>query len=103
MTKREFLIHNLRNLILIITENSKKIEELKTSLYLNKLFNYEAFNKRLDINNTFQITKINLEKFLFSHTINAPKTIIKVFFDIYSDQIDNQNEKYFSYQGFNNQ
>ena len=40
MTKREFLINNLRNLILLITENSKKIEQLKTSLYLNKLFDY---------------------------------------------------------------
>ena len=101
MTKREFLINNLRNLILIITENSKKIEHLKTTLYLNKLFNYEAFNKRLDINNTYQITKINFQKFLFSHTINAPKTIIQVFFNIYADKINNENEKYFSYEGFN--
>ena len=101
MTKREFLINNLRNLILIITENSNKIEHLKTSLYLNKLFNYEAFNKRLDTNNTYQITKLNFQKFLFSHTINAPKTIIQVFFNIYADKINNENEKYFSYEGFN--
>ena len=101
MTKREFLINNLRNLILIITENSKKIEHLKTSLYLNKLFNYEAFNKRLDTNNTYQITKLNFQKFLFSHTINAPKTITQVFFNIYADKINNENEKYFSYEGFN--
>ena len=100
MSKRELLINNLRNLILIITENSKKIEQLKTSLYLNKLFDYYTLCKRLDINNTSKITKLNFEKFLFSHTINAPKTIIKVFFDIYADQI-NQNEKYFSYDGFN--
>ena len=100
MTKREFLINNLRNLILIITENSKKIEQLKTSLYLNKLFNYESFCKRLDINDTLKITQINFSKFLFSHSINVPKTIIKVFFDIYSDQF-NQEEKYFSYEGFN--
>ena len=100
MTNREFLINNLRNLILIITENSKKIEQLKTSLYLNKLFNYESFCKRLDINNTLKITPLNFEKFLFSHSINVPKTIIKVFFAIYSDQF-NQSEKYFSYEGFN--
>ena len=100
MTKREFLINNLRNLIILITENSKKIEQLKTSLYLNKLFDYETLNKRIDINNTSQITQLNFEKFLFSHSINAPKTIIKVFFDIYSDQF-NQKEKYFSYEGFN--
>ena len=76
MNKREFLINNLRNLIIIITENSKKIEELKTSLYLNKLFDYDTFCKRLDMNNTLQITPLNFQKFLFSHTINATKTII---------------------------
>ena len=100
MNKREFLINNLRNLIIIITENSKKIEELKTSLYLNKLFDYDTFCKRLDMNNTLQITPLNFQKFLFSHTINAPKTIIKVFFDLYADQL-NQKGKYFSYEGFN--
>jgi len=100
MNKREFLINNLRNLIIIITENSKKIEELKTSLYLNKLFDYDTFCKRLDMNNTMQITPLNFQKFLFSHTINAPKTIIKVFFDLYADQL-NQGGKYFSYEGFN--
>ena len=100
MNKREFLINNLRNLIIIITENSKKIEELKTSLYLNKLFDYDTFCKRLDMNNTLQITPLNFQKFLFSHTINAPKTIIKVFFDLYADQL-NQGGKYFSYEGFN--
>ena len=100
MNKREFLINNLRNLIIIITENSKKIEELKTSLYLNKLFDYDTFCKRLDMNNTLQITPLNFQKFLFSHTINAPKTIIKVFFDLYADQL-NQEGKYFSYEGFN--
>ena len=51
MAKREILINNLRNLILIITENSKKIEKLKTSLYLHKLFDYFTLCKRLDINN----------------------------------------------------
>ena len=102
MTKREFLINNLRNLILLITENSKKIEQLKTSLYLNKLFDYETFCKRIDINNTSTITQLNFEKFLFSHTINTPKTLIKVFFDIYADQMnENKMEKYFSYEGFN--
>ena len=100
MNKREFLINNLRNLILIITENSKKIEEQKTFLYLNKLFDYDTFCKRIDMNNTCQITPLNFQKFLFSHTINAPKTIIKVFFDIYADQT-NQTGNYFSYEGFN--
>ena len=100
MTNRELLINNLRNLILVITENSKKIEHLKTSLYLNKLFDYETFNKRLDTNNISKITKTNFEKFLYSHTLNPPKTLIKIFFDIYSDQKIN-NDTYFTYEGFN--
>ena len=100
MAKREILINNLRNLILIITENSKKIEKLKTSLYLHKLFDYFTLCKRLDINNNGTITKSNFQKFIFSHSINAPKTMITAFFNIYADQI-NQNEKIFTYEGFN--
>ena len=99
MTKRELLINNLRNLILVITENSKKIEHLKTCLYLNKLFDYETFCKRLDSNSLSKITIINFEKFLYSHTINPPKTLIKAFFNIYADQ-KSQNEQYFTYEGF---
>ena len=100
MTKRELLINNLRNLILVITENSKKIENLKTSLYLNKLFDYTTFCNRLDPNSQLIITPLNFEKFLFSHTINPPRTLIKIFFDIYADK-KSPNEKYFTYEGFN--
>ena len=100
MTKRELLINNLRNLILVITENSKKIENLKTSLYLNKLFDYTTFCNRLDPNSQLKITPLNFEKFLFSHTINPPRTLIKIFFDIYADK-KSPNEKYFTYEGFN--
>ena len=99
MTKREILINNIRNLILVITENSKKIEYLKTSLYTNKLFDYSALCRRIDINKNGIISKINFEKFLLSHSINAPKTIIKVLFNYYADEISG-NEKYFTYDGF---
>ena len=100
MTKREILINNLRNLILIITENGKKIESLKTSLYINKLFDYSALCRRIDINKYGIISKLDFEKFLSSHTINAPKTIIEALFNIYSDETSG-NDKYFSYDGFN--
>ena len=99
MTKREILINNIRNLILVITENSKKIEYLKTSLYTNKLFDYSALCRRIDINKNGIISKINFEKFLLSHSINAPKTIINVLFNYYADEISG-NEKYFTYDGF---
>jgi hypothetical protein len=100
MTKREILIYNLRNLILIITENGKKIEELKTSLYTNKLFDYSTLCRRIDMNKNGIITKIDFEKFLMSHTVNAPHTIIDVLFNYYGDG-HSGNEKYFSYEGFN--
>ena len=100
MTKREILINNLRNLILVITENGKKIESLKTSLYINKLFDYSALCRRIDINKYGIISKSDFEKFLLSHSINAPKTIIEALFNIYSDEISG-NDKYFSYDGFN--
>ena len=100
MTKREILIYNLRNLILIITENGKKIEALKTSLYTNKLFDYSTLCRRIDTNKNGIISKIDFEKFLLSHTINAPHTIIDVLFNYYGDG-HLGNEKYFSYEGFN--
>lgn len=100
MTKREILIYNLRNLILVITENGKKIEELKTSLYTNKLFDYTALCRRIDINKNGIISKLDFVKFLLSHTINAPQTIINVLFNYYGDE-NRGNEKYFSYEGFN--
>ena len=100
MTKREILINNLRNLILVITENGKKIELLKTSLYKNKLFDYSALCRRIDINKYGVISKLDFAKFLLSHTINAPQTIIDVLFNHYSDEISG-NEKFFSYEGFN--
>ncbi len=100
MTKREILIYNLRNLILIITENGKKIEALKTSLYTNKLFDYSTLCRRIDTNKNGIISKIDFEKFLLSHTINAPHTIIDVLFNYYGDA-HLGNEKYFSYEGFN--
>ena len=99
MTKREILINNIKNLILVITENGKKIESLKTSLYTNKLFDYSALCRRIDINKNGIISKINFEKFLLSHSINAPKTIIDVFFNYYADEIS-ENEKYFTCDGF---
>ena len=100
MTKREFLINNLRNLILVITENGKNIESLKISLYKNKLFDYSALCRRIDINKLGVISKLDFEKFLLSHTINAPQTIIDLLFNHYSDKISG-NEKFFSYEGFN--
>ena len=100
MTKREILINNLRNLILVITENGKKIESLKTSLYTNKLFDYSSLCRRIDINKYGIISKLDFEKFLLSHTINAPQTIINVLFNHYADEISG-NEKFFSYDGFN--
>ena len=99
MTKREILINNLRNLILVITENGKKIELLKTSLYNNKLFDYSALCRRIDINKYGFISKMNFEKFLLSHSINAPKTIIDALFNYYADE-NSENEKYFTYDGF---
>ena len=100
MNKREFLINNLRNLILVITENGKKIESLKVSLYTNKLFDYSALCRRIDINKYGVISKLDFQKFLLSHTINAPQTIIDVLFNYYSDEISG-NEKFFSYERFN--
>ena len=100
MTKREILINNLRNLILIISENGKKIESLKVLLYTNKLFDYSALCRRIDLNKSGIIKKMDFEKFLLSHSINAPKTIIDVFFNYFADEIS-ENEKFFSYDGFN--
>ena len=100
MTKREILINNLRNLILIITENGRKIESLKVLLYTNKLFDYSALCRRIDLNKRGVISKLDFEKFLLSHSINAPKTIIDVFFNYYADETS-RNEKFFSYDGFN--
>lgn len=99
MTKREILIYNLRNLFLVITENGKKIESLKTSLYTNKLFDYSSLCKRIDINKIRMISKIDFEKFLLSHSINPPQNIVNVLFNYYSDEIYG-NENYFSYEGF---
>ena len=100
MTKREILINNIRNLILIIIENGKKIESLKVLLYTNKLFDYLALCRRIDLNKNGIIKKLDFEKFLLSHSINVPKTIIDVFFNYYADEIVG-NEKSFSYDGFN--
>ena len=100
MTKREILINNLRNLIYVITENGKKIESLKVSLYTNKLFDYSALCRRIDLNKNGIISKKDFQKFLLSHSINAPQTIINVLFNYNADQFSG-NEKYFSYDGFN--
>ena len=100
MTKREILINNLRNLIYVIIENGKKIESLKVSLYTNKLFDYSALCRRIDLNKNGIISKKDFQKFLLSHSINAPQTIINVLFNYNADQFSG-NEKYFSYDGFN--
>ena len=100
MTKREILINNLRNLIYVITENGKKIESLKVSLYTNKLFDFSALCRRIDLNKNGIISKKDFQKFLLSHSINAPQTIINVLFNYNADQFSG-NEKYFSYDGFN--
>ena len=100
MNKRELLINNIRNFILVIIENGKKIESLKTSLYKNKLFDYSCLCKRIDQNKNGIISKMDLEKFLSSHSIYTPKSILNILFNYYADKVYN-NEKYFSYEGFN--